>query len=217
MRNLFERIAPGAVGAKVCGITNPEDADFSIRAGADALGFNFFPGSKRYLELDKEREWLAKIPETVLRVAVVVNPTREEALALLAEPFIDALQLHGDEGVGFAREMQQESGKIVIKALRVKDAAALAAVEEFAEFPVLLDAFAGHERGGTGQTFDWTWLRNLSSLDGVLLSGGLNPRNVAEALRLTNVRYVDVASGVEDSPRTKSPAKVQEFLSEVRK
>lgn len=179
MRTLFERLAPGAVGVKICGITNPTDVSLCLEAGADALGFNFYPGSKRFVDLEKERAWLKNVPDSVLRVAVVVNPTPEEVLRLLGESFIDAVQLHGDENLQFCKKVARESGKAVIKAVRVQDVASLVAVEEFAAFSVLLDAFVGHERGGTGKTFDWKLLRNLKTLDRVILSGGLNPENVA--------------------------------------
>ena len=217
MKTLFERIAPAAVGVKICGITNPEDMDLCLEAGADALGFNFYHGSKRFIEIEKERDWLRKVPDSVLRVAVVVNPTREEALSLLSESFIDAIQLHGNEDLDFCEMLAKTSGKEVIKAVRVQSVESLAALGVFADFPVLLDAFAGHEMGGTGTTFNWEWLENLPKIDRILLSGGLNSENVASALRRTNVRYVDVASGVEKSPRKKSATTVRQFLSQVHK
>ncbi len=188
----------------------------AIEAGADALGFNFYPGSKRFVELEMERHWLEKMPDSVLRVAVVVNAPLDEALRLLDEPFIDAVQLHGDETVDFAKTLSSKSGKSVIKALRVQNVGSLEAVSDFAGFPVLLDAFAAGERGGTGHTFDWNWIREAPETGQLLLSGGLNPENVAAALRLTKLRYVDVASGVEESPRLKSAEKVRRFLAVVR-
>ena len=216
MKTLFDSLRDGAVGVKICGITNPEDMKLCIEAGADALGFNFYTGSKRFLEIERERDWLAATPDSVLRIAVVVNPTREEALAVLNEPFLDALQLHGDEDLSFCEDIARRSGKQVIKAVRVADATSLQAVKEFSTFPVLLDAFAGHERGGTGHTFDWSLLQTLESHEDILLSGGLKPENVAAALRITKLRYVDVASGVEENPRRKSAAKIHAFLEQVR-
>ena len=217
MKTIFEKLQPGAIGVKICGITNPGDADLSIEAGADALGLNFYPGSKRFIDLEAERSWLENLPQTVLRVAVVVNPTLNEALALLHEPFIDALQLHGDETVEFSSRVRDDSGKLVIKALRVATPESLAAVAEFRDFPVLLDAFAGAERGGTGHTFDWNWIENSQDREHLLLSGGLNPENISEALHFTKLRYVDVASGVETFPRQKNAVKVRSFVEAVRR
>ena len=217
MESIFEKILPGAIGVKICGITNPGDAALCIEAGADALGFNFYPGSKRFIDLTAERSWLENVPQTVLRVAVMVNPTYDQAMALLREPFIDALQLHGDETVEFSIRVRDDSGKPVIKALRVATRESLAGVAEFAGFPVLLDAFAGNERGGTGHTFDWNWIENSHERERLLLSGGLNPENISEALRRTKLRYVDVASGVETSPRQKDALKVRSFLEAVRR
>lgn len=189
----------------------------AIEAGADALGFNFYADSKRFVALETERHWLEKVPDSVLRVAVVVNPTRDEAMRLLEEPFLDAIQLHGDETVDFAKALSSASEKMVIKALRVQNAESLRAVADFEEFPVLLDAFAGNERGGTGHTFDWNWIQAAPETERLLLSGGLTPENVATALRLTKLRYVDVASGVEENPRQKSAGEVRQFVAEVRK
>lgn len=217
MKSIFEKLQPGAIGVKICGITNPGDAALSIEAGANALGFNFYPGSKRFIDLETERTWLKNVPDTVVRIAVVVNPTLDQALALLREPFLDALQLHGDETADFSSRVRVESGKLVIKALRVATPESLAAIAEFAGFPVLLDAFAGAERGGTGHTFDWNWIENSQDRERLLLSGGLNPENIFEALRLTKLRYVDVASGVETSPRQKNALKVRSFVEAVRR
>jgi phosphoribosylanthranilate isomerase len=216
VKTLFGSLTPAKVGVKICGITNPADLALCLEAGADALGFNFYTGSKRCLDLGKERGWLVTVPDSIMRVAVVVNPTLEQALRLLREPFLDALQLHGEEDLHFCEAVAKQSGKEVIKAIRVQDATSLVEVESFADFPVLLDAFAGHERGGTGKTFDWALLDALAKDRSILLSGGLQPQNVAAALRKTQLRYVDVASGVETAPREKSAAKIREFIAQVR-
>ncbi len=210
-------LPPGVVGVKICGITNPGDLALSVEAGASAIGFNFYRGSKRFIEMERERDWLKDSPDSIQRVAVAVNPTEAEALSWLSEPFIDALQLHGDEDLQFCESISQKSGKEVIKALRVADADSFRAVENFATFPVLLDAFAGSERGGTGKTFDWALLEALKNREHILLSGGLNPENVSAALRATRVRYVDVASGVETTPRQKDAARVRAFIANARK
>lgn len=200
---------------KICGITNAADAEAAIRAGADALGFNFFSGSKRYLDLEKEREWLERIPSQALRVAVVVNVDRNRAMELLAEPFVDAIQLHGDETPAFARDLSESQPKPVIKALRVRDAASLADLKGFDFVSVLVDAWSDAGFGGHGKTFDWRLLRDVADRERLILSGGLTPENVAEAIRVTGVRFVDVASGVESSPRQKNVEKMVRFVDEA--
>ncbi|HEY5752461.1 MAG TPA: phosphoribosylanthranilate isomerase [Chthoniobacterales bacterium] len=197
---------------KICGITNAADAEAAIRAGADALGFNFFPGSKRYLDLERERAWLENIPPQVLRVAVVVNVDREKALRFLAEPFIDAIQLHGDETPKFVTDLCESQPKRVIKALRIRNAESLADLKRFDFVTVLVDAWSDAGFGGHGKTFDWKLLREVTDRERLILSGGLTPENVAEALRVTGVRFVDVASGVESSPRQKSEEKMVRFV-----
>lgn len=200
---------------KVCGITNAADAEAAIRAGADALGFNFFPGSKRYLDIEKEREWLERISPLVLRVAVVVNVDRDKALRLLSEPFLDAIQLHGDETPKFVRDLCESQSKLVIKALRIRDAGSIADLERFNFATVLVDAWSDAGFGGHGKAFDWKLLHNVADRERLILSGGLTPENVAEAIRVTGVRFVDVASGVESSPRQKSEEKMVRFVKEA--
>lgn len=214
---IFERLRGKSVGVKICGITNPEDAEMCIAAGADALGFNFYSGSKRFIDLADARPWLKDVSSTVLRVAVMVNPTLEEASLILDEPFIDAIQLHGEESLDFCGNLSRTTGKIVVKAMRVSDLASLKNAEKFSEFPILLDAFSAGERGGTGHTFDWKLLENLASTSGIILSGGLKSDNVREAIGQTGVCYVDVASGVESDPRRKNREKVFDLIFETRR
>lgn len=216
MKAFFANLPADVVGVKICGITNPTDATMSIEAGATALGFNFFPGSKRYLELEKERTWLEAVPGTVLRVGVVVNPSRGEAVELLRLPFLDALQFHGDETYSDLDSVRQTVGKTVLKAIRVRDESSLKEADSFPDMPLLLDAFAGVERGGTGHSFDWNLVGKTHFLERTVLSGGLRPENVGSALRLTKVRYIDVASGVEDTPRKKNREKVLELIAKTR-
>ncbi len=216
MKDFFSFLGPGELGVKICGITNAGDAAMSIAAGATALGFNFFPGSKRYLELKKERAWLETVPGTVLRVGVVVNPSRDEAEELLRLPFLDALQFHGDETYAEVDAARQKIGKPVIKAIRVRDEISLREADLFPDVPILLDAFAGAERGGTGHSFDWNLVAKMHFLGRTILSGGLKPENVDAALRLTKVRYIDVASGVEEDPRKKNRRKVMELIAKTR-
>src|SRR5947209_2835068 len=115
---------PGLVEIKICGITNPSDAMDSIGCGADALGFNLFSGSKRYIDIDKEAEWIAGLPGHIGKVAVLVNSPIDAALRIAALPFIDSLQLHGQETEEYCRALSQ-SGVSFTKAIPIRDESSL--------------------------------------------------------------------------------------------
>lgn len=139
------------VRIKICGITNPGDALDAIEAGADALGFNGFKGSKRYLDLAAASGWIAQLPPFVSRVAVLVNPAAEDARAVRALPGIDLLQFHGDEPPGFCAPFRRRG---FIKALAARDAGSLALAADYGASAVLLDAFVPGAYGGTGKLID---------------------------------------------------------------
>lgn len=204
------------VRVKICGITNPEDAEAAIDAGADALGFNGFSGSKRYLDLRAASEWIAQLPPLVMRVAVLVNPTREEAMAVLELPGIDLVQFHGDETPMFCRGFARHG---FIKAMAARDRGSLAECEAFQTGAVLLDAFVPGAFGGTGQLIDLAlaaeFVREHPRLR-VILSGGLAPENVAEAVQAVRPYAVDVASGVESHSRKKDPSRMRDFIAAAR-
>jgi phosphoribosylanthranilate isomerase len=205
---------------KICGLTNEADARAAIAAGADALGFNFWPGSKRYLPPDPAFDWIARLPTSATRVAVAVNPPFDEAVHWLQMPGIDALQLHGTESPEFCVRLVS-GGHRVIKAIRLEDAGALALAQSFPDsIPLLLDAFHGHEPGGTGMVADWELAAKLVSTHPerrILLAGGLNAANVTDAVRRVRPFGVDVASGVESpgSPRRKDLSRLRDFFSAV--
>lgn len=201
---------------KICGITTPEDAEAAIEAGADALGFNGFPGSKRYIDIAAQASWIAQLPPFVMRVAVLVNPTAEEAHALLALPGIDVLQFHGDETPAFCEPFR---GHGFIKAVAARDAAALEASCHYATQTLLLDAYVPGAYGGTGQLIDLPLAAAFVARHRdarIVLSGGLTPENVAEAVRVVRPWAVDVASGVEAHPRKKDTARMRAFVEAVR-
>ncbi len=207
---------PGRVRVKICGITSPEDAEAALDAGADALGFNGFPGSKRHIDLRAASEWIAKLPAPVARVAVLVNPTAEEARAVLALPGIDLLQFHGDETPEFCRRIAPGG---FIKAFAARDRSALAACETFGTPSVLLDAFVPGAFGGTGQQVDLALAAEFVCEHPrlrVFLSGGLSPANVAAAIRAVRPYAVDVASGVESHSRKKDASRMRDFIKAVR-
>lgn len=203
---------------KICGVTNPGDAALAVAAGVDALGFNFFPGSRRFISLDENREWIAELGGRVERVAVVVNAAKDELARLRASGCFEAVQFHGDEtpefcaGAGFGRW---------IRAVRVKDADSLESALRYDTPFLLLDACAKGAYGGTGERLDWDLARDfiLAHPDRrVILAGGLNPSNVRDAVRIVRPHGVDVASGVELDldPRRKNEYFAREFIAIAR-
>jgi phosphoribosylanthranilate isomerase len=204
------------VRVKICGITTPEDADAAIKAGADALGFNGFLGSKRYIDLAKSSQWIKNLPPFITRVAVLVNPTLQQAEAISALPGIDQLQLHGEESAEMCALLSHKPFIKSFAATKEK----LAHIEPYKTETVLLDTYVPGEFGGTGKLVDLElarlFVREKCNIN-VILSGGLNPQNVAHAIKHVGPYAVDVASGVEAEPRRKDFSLMRAFISEVQK
>lgn len=200
---------------KVCGITHLDDALAAIEAGADVLGFNCVPESKRYLDVVRTRALVAAVRGKALCVAVVANLTRAQAEALLLELGVDRLQLHGDE----LPEQVEALSPRAFKALRVKTAADIAAAATFPGHPLLLDAKVDGQLGGTGHCIDWPLVAPLAEARPLILAGGLTPENVAQAVRIVQPWGVDVASGVDSDhdPRRKDSAKVRRFVEAAQR
>jgi phosphoribosylanthranilate isomerase len=203
---------------KICGLTNEADARAAIELGADALGFNLFPGSPRCVDLDREAAWIAALPPFVTRVAVVVNVPMAEALRVAAHPAIHLVQFHGDEDERYCAEFAK-CGRSFVKALRVRDAASAERADRFSTPHVLLDAHADNAYGGTGLKLDpglaGEIVRRFPGLQ-IVLAGGLKPENVAEAVRAVRPYALDVASGVESKPGRKDREKMGGFFAGVR-
>jgi phosphoribosylanthranilate isomerase len=199
---------------KICGITNLADALCAIEAGANALGFVFYPRSPRFCDVEKARHIIRELPRGIVKVGVFVNEPIDLLLQYLSNMPLDYAQLHGDETPGFCSKMPIG----VIKGLRVKS---LDEIKKLPDYPVayyLLDSYSGKEYGGTGAAFDWNIAveaKNILSSP-VLLSGGLTPENVAEAVKKVDPYGVDVSSGVETSPGIKDHKKVREFINNAR-
>jgi len=198
---------------KICGITSYEDAMLALDMGADALGFNFYPGSRRFLGVDAARDITRRLPPLATLVGVFVNladPDEVDAGARAAG--VQVLQLHGNESPDYCRRL---GAWPLIKAVRVdKDWTG----EDLADYAVqafLFDTGNDREFGGTGMTFDWSLMRGLRRGWQIILAGGLNPANVAEAIRTVQPYGVDVCSGVESRPGKKDAAKVAAFMNEV--
>jgi phosphoribosylanthranilate isomerase len=200
---------------KICGITNLEDARDAAEAGADALGFNFYRGSRRYIEPREARRIIEELPASILSVGVFVNEDEPEALARKArEAGVALVQLHGEETPDYCRRL---GGLRVVKALRVRDGFDPTSACEYEAEAILLDAFAPHERGGTGLCFDWSVARLVRErVPALYLAGGLKPETVAEAIRLVEPFAVDVCSGVERAPGRKDSRRLRAFIEAAR-
>ena len=204
---------------KICGLTRPEDADAAVRLGAWALGVIFAPESPRYVDVAAAARVLAGAPAEVERVGVFVNAEPEEIAAAVETCGLTAVQLHGEESPGECLEVQKRTGCAVIKALAVAGADVSERVVQFDTDYILLDTYHPERRGGTGEVFDWELAAALpeSLRSGVLiLSGGLNAANIADALRAVRPFAVDVSSGVESSPGVKDQEKLKELFGAVK-
>jgi phosphoribosylanthranilate isomerase len=199
--------AGGRVRVKICGVTRLEDALCAARLGADALGFNFWPRSRRHVSPAAAAEIVRSLPPGVATFGVFVDPTRDELLAAVERSGVGVVQLHGDEPPQLCVGLPVP----VVKAIRVADAHALAQLASYEARAFLLDA-PSPGYGGSGSTFDWSLAAEVARELPVLLAGGLRPENVAEAVRTVRPLAVDVASGVEASPGVKDPALVQAFV-----
>jgi phosphoribosylanthranilate isomerase len=197
---------------KICGITNLEDAEEAVRLGAWAIGLNHHPESPRFCEPGVAAEIGAALKRRCEVVGVFVNPTLDEVARAADEEQLTMLQLHGDEGPAFCSEAARRTGCRVIKALRVRSGADVQAAETYRTDFHLLDAHTPGIAGGTGESFDWELAAGRRSAVPLILAGGLTPDNVSEAIGIARPFAVDVASGVEASPRRKDPARLAAFF-----
>jgi len=195
---------------KICGITRLEDAQLALEAGADVLGFNFWPGSKRHVSVSRAAEIAAALPVGVLRVGVFVRATPNAVRDTVAAVGLGAVQLHGDEDPAD----YSGAGVPLWQVLRIERALPASVSARASE--LLLDARV-EGFGGSGRTFDWSLARQAGQFGlPYWLAGGLTPLNVAEAVHRGAPSGVDVASGVESSPGVKDPERVRAFVAAVR-
>ena len=199
------------VRIKICGVTRAEDALAAVRLGADALGFNFWPGSKRHVTPAAARAIIARLPPFVTPVGVFVNQTEGEMRAIAAESGIQVFQLHGDEPPELCARLPMP----VVKAIPVDQVRALSRLLSYEVAAFLLDT-PSRGYGGSGEPFDWSLAEGVSEVAPVILAGGLTPENVAAAVRAVRPYAVDVASGVESSPGVKDMARMSRFFAAVR-
>jgi phosphoribosylanthranilate isomerase len=208
--------------AKICGVTSAEAVQAALDGGAAFLGFNFFPKSPRYLTPDAAARLAEPVRGRAKIVAVMVDPSDDDTDRIAEALRPDFIQLHGAETPSRARAVARRASAGLIKALPVAEAADLAAAADF-------DAIADHLMfdtkpapdaelpGGAGRPFDWTLLAGRRFRRPWLLAGGLDPWNVAEAVRLSGAPMVDVSSGVERGPGLKDPALIAAFLDAAKR
>jgi phosphoribosylanthranilate isomerase len=211
---------------KICGITNVDDALAAVAAGADAIGLNFYGGSARCVQPVEAKRIAEELANETVRVGVFVNASADEIRHICREALIHLIQLHGNEPPAFLGQLNRDFDIIRARRLDERGTAAIAEdIEacckgvEVGPDAILIDAAAAGQFGGTGRTVDWRllanhdeWSRSLP----LILAGGLTPENVAEAIRIVRPHAVDVASGVESSPRKKDAVKMRDFVAAAR-
>ncbi len=201
---------------KICGITNREDALMCVDCGVDALGFVFYEDSPRFVRPDVAADIVSELPPFVTAVGVFVNESRNNIVDVACRVGLDSVQLHGDEGVGGCEAL---SSLKPIKAIRIKEPEDLEGMEGYrgvvAAF--VLDTRVEGAYGGTGRSFDWRLALPARQHGRVILSGGLTPENVVEAIRMVEPYGVDVSTGVEREPGRKDPIRVRAFIGNIKR
>jgi phosphoribosylanthranilate isomerase len=200
---------------KICGITGPADARRAASLGAWALGMIFWPGSPRACPIEEAEAIGAELHRRLELTGVFVNATLDEVALTADRCGLTMLQLHGDEGPAYCREAARRTGCKVMKAVRVRDAAQVNGLRAFHTDFHMLDAYVPSSPGGTGESFNWELARQHRGLVPVVLSGGLTPDNVGQAIEVARPLAVDTASGTEAEPGRKDPAKLKAFFRVV--
>ena len=199
---------------KICGITNLDDALAAVAAGADALGFNFYKPSPRYVTPQAAREIVAQLPSTVLTVGVFVNEELRSVTRIANEAGVTALQLHGDESPTYCREL---ADRFVIKTLAVSRDFDVQTVKAYDVEAIMLDTRDNTLRGGTGRVFDWSIAAEVNkAVPKLFLAGGLSPENITEAIEIVQPYAVDACSALEDRPGRKNHERMRAFVELAR-
>jgi phosphoribosylanthranilate isomerase len=215
-------MSDGATQVKICGITRLDDAELAVDLGAWAIGMVFYEPSPRCCSLTEAELITSAMRRRVELCGVFVNASMPEIVEVSERLGLTLLQLHGDEGPSFCGEAARRTGARVIKALQVSGMADIQDASRFHTDFHLLDARSavpGREalRGGTGETFDWKLLADRRSKTPLILSGGLAPENVTEAIQRVRPYAVDTASGTESAPGRKDSAKLHDFFTAVQR
>ena len=202
-----------SVTVKICGITNAEDAEVVVSAGANALGFIFYPRSPRAVTPSRASAICSRLPGHVARVGVFVNASPDEVNETAAMCGLSILQFHGDESPEYCSQF----GIMTMKAFRVRDRETITSLPRYTTHAWLLDAYNPVQRGGSGETFDWQLAVAANQFGKLIfLAGGLTPENVVQAIRQVKPFGVDVSSGVETAPGRKDHTKVRAFVAAAK-
>ncbi len=212
-----------SIEVKICGVNSPEALRATVAAGAQYVGLNFYPPSPRSVSLDRAAELAAAAPQHRCKVGLFVDVEDSTIAETLASVGLDMLQLHGQESPARVAEIKARFGLPVMKAVRIAGAEDVAAAEAYFRVAdrLLFDAkppkeMTGALPGGNALAFDWQLLAGKNWPLPWMLAGGLDPENVAEAIRISGARAVDVVSGVEDRPGLKNPDKIRAFLAAAK-
>lgn len=202
---------------KICGITNLKDALLAAKFGADALGFNFYPKSPRYVSPEKTKEIVGQLPREILKVGVFVNENSDAIAEIARVAKLDAIQLHGEETPEFARRVKAKTSLEIIKAFRVSEGFKPEDVLQYEADAVLLDAYSRHEHGGTGETFDWEIAKKVQEIfPKMYLAGGLSIENIERAVLEIKPYGVDACSSLERIKGVKDQAKIENFIFQAK-
>jgi len=206
------------VRIKICGITNEKDALWAVNLGADYIGFNFYKNSPRKISPKLAAQIIGKLPSFIQPVGVFVNEETRIVKRITEKCRLDLVQLHGEEAPEYCRELQAQSPRLkIIKVIRIRDKGNLEGTEKYGVDYYLLDSYVPGIEGGTGEIFDWDLAVEAKQFGKpIFLAGGLTPDNVTQALEKVNPYGVDVASGVERTPRRKDYALMRDFINRVR-
>jgi len=200
------------VRVKICGVRTLEEAEAAVDAGADALGFNFWPRSPRYIAPAAAREITRHLAPLVSLVGVFVNEVRERVIEIAEQIGLHAVQLHGDEAPAYCEGIDAVR---VIKALRVGEGFDCREIEKYKVSMILLDTNVRGSYGGTGHRFDWRVAIEAKRYAPLMLAGGLRVENIAEAITAVRPAAIDVCSGIEAEPGRKDLRKLREFMLAV--
>lgn len=198
---------------KICGITNDGDALFAARCGAAALGFIFYPPSPRYIKPDDAKNIIVVLPDQVIRVGVFVNENPDAIKRIMEYCALDMIQLHGDESPEYCRQFP---ASMLIKAVELKNEDDINRAFTYDAAAILVDSRHAGLYGGNGKTVNWKLSRRISNKKPLILSGGLNAKNVIDALQTVKPAALDINSGVEESPGRKDHKKLAQIFKTIR-
>ncbi|RZJ21096.1 MAG: phosphoribosylanthranilate isomerase [Acinetobacter sp.] len=205
--------------AKICGITRIEDIHSAVNAGADAIGFVFFPPSPRNVTQEQAKELIQHVPAYVQTVGLFVNASLDEIEQILKQAPVDILQFHGDESPEQCQQISSQVGRRWYKAIQVKPELdvinTIKSYQNVGASAVLLDAWHPELKGGTGHSFDWSKFPKLDIP--LILAGGLKPDNIEDAIKTTNAYAVDVSGGVESAKGIKDQQLIEQFMQGVQR